>query len=360
MKKKILIITICIFSFFLICVAGLGIYYKVSLESPSTSSQGEKVVIVVQPGSTSKAVIDLLYDSNLIKDKYVGYVYLKLNKNIILQAGVYEVDRSMNLPEILDYISNGKVVDDSVSVTFIEGKRLTTYVKQISEIFGYSEEEIMNKLSNKEYLESLIEKYWFLTDDILNDKLYYALEGYLYASTYQFAKDSSIETIVSKMLDATGSVLSAYKDEVEQGNKNVHEILTMASIVELEGTNSNDRKGVAGVFYNRLKSGDRLGSDVTTYYAAKVEMSERDLYQYEIDDVNDYNTRPAAMAGKLPVGPICSPSRDSIEASINPEEHDYYFFVADKNKKTYFTKTNAEHQEIINKLKSEGLWYTYN
>lgn len=361
MKKKILIITICIFSFFLVCAVGLGIYYKKTLDTPiNTNGESEKVTIVVQQGTTSKAVIDLLFDSNLIKNKYVGYAYLKLNKNIILQAGVYEVDRNMTLPEILEYISNGNVVDDSVSLTFIEGKRLTTYVKQISDKFGYSEEEIMDKLSNKEYLETLVEKYWFLTDDVLNDKLYYALEGYLYPSTYQFAKDASIENIIEKMLTAMGAVLNEYKEKIESEDLNVHEILTMASIVELEGANSNDRKGVSGVFYNRLNSGWSLGSDVTTYYAVKVEMSERDLYQYELDDVNDYNTRSATMAGKLPIGPICGPSSDSIEASLYPTEHDYYFFVADKNKKTYFTKTNAEHQDIINKLKSEGLWYTYN
>ena len=360
MKKKILIITICIFSFFLICMVGVGIFYKVSLESPNINGKEEKVTVIVEKGSTSKSVIDLFYDSGLIRNKYVGYAYLKLNKNIVLQAGVYEVNRGMSLPELLNYISEGNVIDDSVSITFIEGKRLTTYVKQISEKFGYTEEEIMEKLSDVNFLESLIEKYWFLTDDILNDKLYYALKGYLYPSTYQFAKDASIEDVVIKMLEATNSILSDYKKKIDIEDVNIHEILTMASIIELEGSNSNDRKGVSGVFYNRLNAGWSLGSDVTTYYAAKVEMSERDLYQYEIDEVNDYNTRPAAMAGKLPVGPICSPSHDSIIASLEPEEHDYYFFVADKTKKTYFTKTNAEHQEIISKLKSEGLWFTYN
>ena len=136
-------------------------------------------------------------------------------------------------------------------------------------------------------------------------------------------------------------------------------MLTLASIIELEASNADDRAGVAGVFYNRLEDGWSLGSDVTTYYAAKVDLSERDLYQSEIDDVNDYNTRPVAMAGKLPIGPICNPSIMSIKAAIKPTEHNNYFFVADKNGKTYFSKTNSEHINTVNTLKKEGLWFEY-
>ena len=136
-------------------------------------------------------------------------------------------------------------------------------------------------------------------------------------------------------------------------------MMTLASIVELEAAASDDRAGVAGVFYNRLKAKWSLGSDVTAYYAAKVELSERDLYQSELDDYNDYNTRSVKMAGKLPIGPICNPGIDAIKAAIHPTEHDYYYFVADKNKKTYFSKTNEEHVKTVDRLKSEGLWYEY-
>jgi UPF0755 protein len=276
----------------------------------------------------------------------------------MLQAGTYELDRGMSFQEIMEKINNGEALENSIDVTFIEGKRLVNYVKVISDNFPYTEEEILTKLSDKVYLQELIEDYCFLTDDILNDNLYYALEGYLYPDTYRFNKESTIDTIVRKMLNETDKVLSEYKT-VTKNDYTIHEILTMASIVELEGSNSNDRAGVAGVFFNRLEGGWSLGSDVTTYYAARVEMSERDLWQYEIEEVNHYNTRPAAMAGKLPVGPICSPSKESIKATVNPTKHEYYFFVADKNGKTHFTKTNAEHNAKIAELKNNGLWYVY-
>ena len=358
MKKKIVIVISAMLLLFTLCVAGLLVFYNTSLEAVN-KEENTAVMFVVENGSSSKSVIDALYSSNLIKNKYVGYVYFKLNSDVVLQAGVYDLSRSMDFKEIIDIISNGKVVDNSISVTFIEGKRITNYVKVISENFGYSEEDILNVISNKEYLEKLIDRYWFLTDEILDDRLYYALEGYLSPNTYYFDKNASVEVIIEKMLDTTAVQLSKYKDSIDNSEYTVHEMITMASIVELEGSNSDDRYGVAGVFYNRLENGWSLGSDVTTYYAEQIEMSDRDLWQHEIDEVNDYNTRPAAMAGKLPVGPISNPGSLSIAAALEPEQHDYFYFVADKYKKTYFSKTYSEHASIISKLKNDGLWYTY-
>ena len=147
------------------------------------------------------------------------------------------------------------------------------------------------------------------------------------------------------MLDETDKKLTPYKNSIQNSNYSIHEILTLASIVELEGANSDDRNGIAGVFMNRLKSKWSLGSDVTTYYAVGIDFNERDLYMSEINDYNSYNTRSSQMAGKLPV---------------SPKKHNYYYFVADKNKKTYFSKTSSEHTATINKLKKDNLWYTYN
>jgi UPF0755 protein len=360
MKKKIAIIVVAIFSFFVIACGCLFGYYKSSLEAVVTDKDDVKVIdFVVESGSTTTQIIDSLYNEKLIKNKYAAYVFVRLNDEYMMQAGVYELNNGMSLEEILTKITKGEVIDNSISVTFVEGKRITNYVKVINKNFGYSEDEILNVLSDKKYLQELIDKYWFLTEDILNDKLYYALEGYLAPNTYFFNKDASIKEIIEKLLNTTGKELEKVKDKIQASEYSIHEMLTMASIVELEGANSDDRKGVAGVFYNRLQNGWSLGSDVTTYYAEQIEMSDRDLYQKELDEVNDYNTRPAAMAGKLPVGPICNPGVESLKAAIEPEEHNYFFFVADKYKKTYFTKTNSEHIAIINKLKKDGLWYTY-
>ena len=362
MKKKILIILGIILVLIVIASVGLVVFYKTNLEAVDNNlkevTDQDVVLFVVNSGDSTKTIIDNLEKAGLIKNKYAAYAYLKLH-HASLQAGTYELNKGMSFSDIIDKMAAGDIANNTVTVTFIEGKRLVNYVKIISSNFGYSEEEILTKMNDKEYLKGLIDEYWFLTDDILNDKLYYALEGYLAPDTYTFYEDASIKDIVSILLDETSKKLEPYKEEISKSKYSIHEIITLASIVELEGNNSNDRAGVAGVFYNRLNNGMSLGSDVTTYYGARVELSDRELYQYEIDALNDYNTRHPSMAGKLPVGPICSPSTDSLIATIEPEEHDYLFFVADINKNTYFTKTNAEHEAKIAELKQKGLWFNY-
>ena len=168
-----------------------------------------------------------------------------------------------------------------------------------------------------------------------------------------------METIFNIILNYTEKYLDQYKEEIENNNITVHQILTLASLAELEGKTTEDRAEIIGVFYNRLTDGMKLGSDVTTYYAFKVDMGERDLTTKELNTENPYNTRGPNMEGKIPVGPIDNPSKSAIEATLNYTETDAYYFVADKNGKVYFTKNYNEHNAKIKELKNADLWYTY-
>ena len=112
---------------------------------------------------------------------------------------------------------------------------------------------------------------------------------------------------------------------------------------------------IAGVFNNRLSRNMNMGSDVTSYYAVQADMN-RDLSIDEFNKKNLYNTRASDMGGKLPVGPICNPGLDAIEAALYPSENDYLFFVADKNGKVYYTKNDAEHTAKVKELKEAGMW----
>jgi UPF0755 protein len=319
--------------------------------------------IEIPAGSTYYSISDLLYDKQLIKSKTIYKVYLKLNPPTKeLKAGFYTVSRSMDLKTIISVLEAGgnSVNPDEIKITFREGLNMRGIAKVIAENTNNTEKDVFNLLKDSDYINGLISKYWFITDEIKDDEIFYPLEGYLFPNTYNFInKDVTVEEIFEVMLNEMDKQLTPLKEELEKSEYTVHEILTLASIIELEALNTSDRKNVSGVFYNRLNSNMSLGSDVTTYYAVGIDMGDRDLYKAEIEAVNAYNTRPGAMAGKLPVGAICNPSLSSIEAAIKPNKTSYMYFVADKNGKVYFTKTLAEHNQIIQKLKAEGLWFTY-
>lgn len=358
MKKYTYLAGFLVAFFVVVIIVGCTIY-KINIGPVSKSSELKEIEIAA--GETYLSISSKLKENNLIRSEFFYKLYVKLMKPNNLEKGKYSLSENMGVEGILDVLENGSDTNtDVISITFIEGKNMRYIANLIEKNTNNTEEDVYNLLQDTNYLDSLINKYWFLTNEIKDQNIYYSLEGYLFPDTYQFRdKDVTVEEIFETLLDELDTKLKPYKTEIQNSPYSVHQLLTLASIVELEGVNKADRFDVAGVFYNRLNDGWSLGSDVTTYYAARVDMSERDLYKTEIDECNYYNTRHICMAGKLPISPICNPSIESIEAVINPKSHNYYFFVADKNKKTYFTTTNAEHLNTIATLKSQGLWYEY-
>lgn len=335
----------------LLLLGTFGFYqYEIS---PTDKKSTATYEVVVKQGMSTSEIANLLKEKNLIKNSFFFKVYMKLNRKQTIKAATYDLKKSMDLDTIVSLLEVGKANDD-ISITFKEGKTIKDYAKVLSTNTNISEEDFLAKMKDKTYLTSLINSYWFLTDTILNDDIYYGLEGYLAPDTYNFKdKDVSIEEVVKTLLDQEETNLEPYKNKINKAN--IHDILTLASMAELEGVKEKDRKMIVGVFQNRLSKNMNLGSDVTTYYAFSEDMT-KDLTSEMFNTYNPYNTRSSQMAGKLPVGPICNPSKSSIEASINPTSSDYYYFVADKNGNVYYTKTSSEHSAKVKELKDKGDW----
>lgn len=354
--KKILIIILIL----LILIAGGAFITYKSLTGPVSKNSEEKEV-VIPLGSSASSIASILKENNLIKSEMAFKAYVKINKISDFQAGTYYLKENMDLKEITEMLQTGIMFDpNESSITYIEGKNVKWLANMIEKRTNNSSEDVYALLRDEAYLDEIIAKYWFLTDEIKNEDIYYSLEGYLFPDTYAIKnKDITVKEIFEKMLDRMEEVLDEYKSEIEKSEYSVHEILTIASIIELESVHVEDRKDVSSVLYNRIDQNISLGSDVTTYYAAGVNVGERDLYKTEINAENPYNTRGPNMEGKIPVGPIASVSKSSIEAAIEPNKTSYLFFVADKNGKVYFTNTNAEHEQIIQDLIDKGLWYEY-
>lgn len=356
-KKKIGII---ILSIILVLIIGTGIgvvvWYQHGIGAVSKGN-GEVIRVEIIEGTGTSAIAQLLKEKNIIRDANVMKIYAKLNHVQSLKQGKYDLNNAENLGTILAHIQNGEIVNEEVKLTFVEGKNMRHFAKTIAEKTVNTEEDVWTLLEDEAYIDSLIEKYWFLTEDIKQEGIYYPLEGYLLPDTYIFEnKEVSVKTIFNVMLNYMDKFLSEHKNEIPD---NIHDVMTLASIAELEGVREEDRGEIVAVLKHRIEKGMSLGSDVTTYYAFKVNMGDRDLTAKEIKTENPYNTRGPHMEGKLPIGPICNPSKDAILAALNETQTENLYFVADKTKKVYFTKTYEEHINLINQLKKDGLWYEY-
>lgn len=336
---------------FLLIIMGCSLLFIIS---PVDSDDKSVVDVEIKSGVGIKGIASILKEKDLIHSKYMFVLYTKFYKINNLKAAKYQLSRDMSLSDIIKRLQEGSNYNpDLVKITFKEGTRITSYAKAIANNTNNSYEEVINKFKDREYAKTLIPKYWFLTEQILNEDIYYPLEGYLAPDTYHFEnKDVEVDDIISTLLSESERKLEPYKDKMIS---NPHNYITMASIVELEGTNTENRKMIVGVFNNRLNSKMNLGSDVTTYYGLQADM-KNDLESKDFSSENGYNTRSNKMIGKMPVGPICSPSLSSIEASINPTDNDYLFFVADKYGNIYYTKTISEHEAKVKEIKAKGDW----
>ena len=349
-RPKPIFFVLCGFGIFFI---SLGIFLLINL-SPVDSGNKNKIEVVIDAGTSTNGMGEILKSKDLIRNELFFLGYIKLNKINSLKAGVYEFSKDMSFSEIINLLKSGsKYNPDEVVITFREGLWIKDYIDVIVKNTNNTKEEVELVFNDLDYMNTLIDSYWFLEEDILNSEIYYPLEGYLAPNTYHFKnKDVSVSEIIEVMLDQTEEELLPYKTKIEG---NVHYYITMASMLELEGTNSDNKKMIAGVFENRLKAGDNLGSDVTTYYAFQHPMTS-DLTTAMFNEYNPYNTRSVEMRGLMPVGPICNPGLESISSAIDNKKNDYLYFVADKHGNIFFTKTYSDHLTKVNEIKNKGDW----
>lgn len=343
MKKLILILLI-----FVLVVANVWVMYSYQLKCVSENSSNKE--IIVDNGETLISIAPKLKENNLIRSILAYKIYIKLNNINSIQAGKYILNETMGVSEILEVLGEGSNYNpDVVSVTIPEGKRLEDVASIVAEATNHTKEELLSAWNDETFLDEVINKYWFVTEEIKNEDIIYPLEGYFFPSTYELQnKDVSASYIAYRFLDQMDAILTKYKDKIDSNEMTVHEILTLASIVEHEAILDEDRPVIAGVFYNRLKDGWKLESCATVGYA----IGEWKLTYNATDLATNSKYNTYYYAG-LPIGPGNMPSEKSIEATLNPTANEYYFFMANvcdvENQKTYFAKTYLEHDANVKK-----------
>lgn len=345
-EKKLIAAVAGVFVLVLVC----GLLFYFSGIGAADKNDHEMITIDIPNGTGASQIIEILDENGFVKNKFCAKVHVKLGGYDSLQANSYMFSRDMSIPEIFEAINTGDFYYISKNViTIIEGSTIPDAATAIADKLGLSTEDILDKWADTTYLNTLIDEYWFLTDEILNSNIMFPLEGYIYPETY-FVTDTepTIESITKMILDKTNEELTARKDKIENYGMTVHEILSLASVVQNESLFEEDIPKIAGVFVNRLEEGMPLQSDITVLYALqekKVDVTYADL---EVDSL--YNTY---MHSGLPVGPVCGVASYALDATLDYEESDYLYFFATQEGKVIYNKTLADHEKTV----SENLWY---
>lgn len=313
--KKIFIFFL-IFAFFLI---GLYIWWENGIVPVNTANTVNKAFIVME-GEGTRAVVDNLKKSGLIRDPIVFFLLLK-QKGIDgkIQAGQFLLNPSMSANEILQKLQVGKFDE---SVTIPEGKRA---------------EEIADILKDKmpQYNEA-----WRVQ---LNKN-----EGYLFPDTYLFQRFAGVEQFIAIMKNNFGKKYTKVINNTALSQK---DIVILASLIEREAKRSEDRPLVSSVIHNRLDLGMKLDIDATVQYALGFDATGRVWWKKELtnDDLkidSPYNTY---LNPGLPPGPIASPGLASLIAAANPARTDFLYYISDKDGNNHYASTLKEHNANINK-----------
>lgn len=338
-----------------VVIVGCCLFYNYQLTPVNDSD--DIVEVEIPSNTTTRGIASILKENKLIRDERIFLIYVKIMKIDNMKAGYYDIPANTGVKNIVSLLEKGsKKNPNEIEMTFKEGITMRDIANVISKNTTNSYESVIEKANDTVYIDSLINNYWFITDDIKNSNIYYKLEGYLFPDTYRFNnKEVTVEEIFNKMISKMASVLEPYRKDIEKSSLSIHEILTLSSMVEKEASREVDRSKVASVFMNRIKRGMSLGSDVTTRYAFKVDNPKQVLTKVQYNTPNPYNTRvtDGSMNGKLPVGPICTLSRSSIEAGIYPSDTDYIYFIANiQTLETFFYNNSAGFEKKKNELAS--------
>ncbi len=289
----------------------------------------EKKVVAIEKGQNFRQTTLLLQAQQLIDHPFKFRLLARLQgKDKQIQAGEYLLSADMPPKDILEVMVNGKV--RLYKVTVPEGSTL----KQIAAII-----ENAGLATRAEFLSAATDA------DFVREKGIDAgnFEGYLFPETYLFPKNTAARGVIVAMVDRFWSVFTeTWKKRAADIGLSVHQVLTLASIIEKETGTPSERPTISSVFHNRLRRGMRLETDPTVIYG--IDDFNGNLTRKHLATPTPYNTY---MISGLPPGPIANPGRAAIEAALYPADTPYLYFVSKKDGTHQFSTTFADHNRAI-------------
>ena len=336
-----------------------GYRYVESALQPVDANSKQYVTVQIPEGANLQQIGDTLEKSELVKHGFIFSLYAKYKDYNDLKSGYYNLQKSMSTDDIIKELQKGGTPQPQevalANLTIPEGYTLDQIAQTVGQLQGDFKEPLtadafLAKVQDETFISQLVAKYPTLLGSLPTKEsgVRYRLEGYLFPATYSIKESTTVESLIDEMVAAMDQNLSAHYTAIKEKNLTVNELLTIASLVEKEGLKTDDRKLIAGVFYNRLNLGMPLQSNIAILYAeGKLgqNISLADDAAIDTTITSPYNVY--TNLGLMP-GPVDSPSLDAIEASINQTKSDNLYFVANvQDGKVYFATTREEHDRNV-------------
>jgi len=325
----------------LLAIAALGAgagWLDSQISRPYRGHRPEKVFVDIPRGSSRWQIAGILRENDVIRSRLAFTLFSVWHLHRPLEAGEYLFDQPVNSREVFWKIARGRIFIRTVLVP--EGWTSFDIADEIQEQGICDREEFLAATRETSFISNLAPKAT-------------SLEGFLFPSTYEFTRHNSCEQIAKRMVENFRAVWDSVKPTDSQplpGGLTPIQVVTLASLVERETPDAEERPLVAGVFYNRLRKGSPLQCDPTVQYAlALAGHPVKDVKPKDLRVDSPYNTYTHAG---LPPGPIANPGEASLRAALAPATTDYLYFVANDEGGHFFARTLAEHNRNVARLRS--------
>lgn len=324
-----------------------------------TKTSSNVTINISEPIDNIGDAVDLLADNGLIKCKNFCKLFGKFRESQVgpsyrngvyfkdktYEPGVYYLNAKMGLEGMLQTLQGNAATAETVPLTFPEGYTVPEIVDRLVA------NEVCDKAALLKVIESTEFSYSLVSNLKASENVPYRLEGYLFPDTYEFYVGESASSVVKKFLaNGDAKITEKYRKRAEKLGYSISDIITIASIIQMEAGSEKQMKEISSVIHNRLSDKPNfpyLGCDSTTDYiknkvAPSLASTSAHTSEYYLDY---YNT--GSKAEGLPAGPICNPGIAAIKAALYPDDTDYYYFFHDINGNLYTAKTFGEFNEKI-------------
>lgn len=356
---KAFFISLLIFLGLISAGAYFGYQYVQSSLQPVDASSKQYVTVQIPEGANVQTIGSTLEKSGLIKHGVIFAFYAKYKNYSDLKSGYYNLQKSMSTEDIIHELQKGGTAEAQepalANLTIPEGYTIDQIAQAVGQLQGdfkepLTAEAFLAKVQDDNFISQEVAKYPSLLESLPTKEsgVRYRLEGFLFPATYSIKESTTIESLIDEMLAAMDKTLAPHYSTIKSKNLTVNELLTIASLVEKEGAKTEDRKLIAGVFYNRLNLGMPLQSNIAILYAQgklgqKISLADDAGIDTSINSPYNVYTNLGLMPG-----PVDSPSLDAIESSINQTKSENLYFVADvTDGKVYYASNKEEHDRNV-------------